>query len=125
MRLLLDTHIFLWTLRDDPCLSDKARGLIEEASEGFVSAASVWEAGIKAQLGKLQVDPKTLERRIGESGFWELPITFQHAVVASGLPRHHGDPFDRMLIAQALSEPLRLLTHDKQLQQYTDLVIMA
>jgi PIN domain nuclease of toxin-antitoxin system len=99
--------------------------LIEGASEVFVSAASVWEAGIKAQLGKLQVDPKTLERQIGASGFWELPITVQHALVASALPRHHGDPFDRMLIAQALSEPLRLLTNDKQLPQYTDLVLMA
>lgn len=125
MKLLLDTHIFLWWTLDDPQLSGKAKSLVYEAEQVFVSAASIWEIALKARTGKLDVDPHELQRAIGASGFLELPITPAHAVETYGLPSHHKDPFDRLLVAQALSEPLRLLTVDHQMRAYSDLVILA
>ena len=125
MRLLLDTHIFLWVLADSPSLKPAARELIEDADACYVSAASIWEIAIKARLGKIQADPRQLSAAIEASGFLELPISARHGAGVAELELHHADPFDRLLIAQALAEPLRLLTADAQLSLYSDLVLMA
>lgn len=125
MRLLLDTQIFIWIIKDSPRLSKAARTLISDASEIHVSAASIWEIAIKAGLGKIQADPKRVAEAIEQSGFSELPITAQHAAGVQQLPDHHRDPFDRLLVAQALAEPLRLVSSDSQLAKYTDLVILV
>jgi PIN domain nuclease of toxin-antitoxin system len=122
MRLLLDTHIYLWCTNNDRKLSKKARVLIQDADEIYVSSASIWEAAIKNKLGKLKVDIDDLVSAIVASGFLELPITAKHAAAVNKLPSHHRDPFDRILIAQAMSEPLKLLTADEMLRSYSDLV---
>ena len=122
MRLLLDTHIFLWCVNDDRRLTKAARALLSGAAEIYVSSASIWEAAIKAKLGKLDVDVDALVSSITDSGFMDLPVTAKHAAAAGKLPDVHADPFDRLLIAQALSEPLRFLTADKVLCRYSDLV---
>ena len=121
MRLLLDTHIFLWCTNGQK-LSKVARTMIESATEIYVSSASIWEAAIKMKLGKLDVNLNDLVNAISQSGFLELPITAQHAANVAELPNYHRDPFDRILIAQAICEPLRFLTADKLLKQYSDLV---
>ncbi|PXX23119.1 MULTISPECIES: type II toxin-antitoxin system VapC family toxin [Burkholderia] len=123
MRLLLDTHVYLWSVLDDPKLSQRARKLIMEADEVFVSAATIWEASIKAGLGKLDVDVNELVAEIAAAGFVELPVRVAHAAMVRDLPDLHRDPFDRLLIAQAMTEPLRLVTADGNLAKYTDLVI--
>lgn len=125
MRLLLDTHIVLWALADAPQLKPATRRLIEAADEVHVSAASIWEVAIKARLGKIVADPAELAAAITESGFLELPVSAAHAAGVAGLPLHHHDPFDRLLLAQALAEPLRLLTADAVLAAYSDLVLLA
>ena len=115
--LLLDTHVFLWWRASDPRLGREAKTTIATAGAVFVSAASAWEAAIKEALGRLRL-PDRFERGVEESGFERLPITFPHAVRAGGLPPHHRDPFDRMLIAQAQEEGLALVTHDRKLEPY-------
>ena len=125
MRLLLDTHIFLWSVQDSPRLTKRIRKIMEEAEAVYVSAASIWEITIKAKLGKLKVFPPTLAGTIYESGFQELPITAQHAAQLWLLPDLHKDPFDRLLIAQAKAEPLHLLTVDTKLPPYSELVILV
>jgi PIN domain nuclease of toxin-antitoxin system len=122
MRILLDTHVYLWWLLDDQRLSEHTRSLIASASDAFVSSASIWEATIKVGLGKLDVDLDALVSEIDNSGFRELPVTARHAVGVRTLPDLHRDPFDRILIAQAISEPLRLLTADSVLAGYSELV---
>lgn len=124
MRLLLDTHIYLWVVVADPRLSAKAREKIENAEQVFVSAASIWEIGIKAQLGKVDAEPDQLVAAIGQSGFSELPVRAVHGAAAARLPLHHRDPFDRLLVAQALTEPLLLLTADTVLTNYGDVVVL-
>lgn len=106
-------------------LSKQAQREIEQADTVFVSAASVWEIGIKAALGKLEVDVDELTQILTDAGFEQLPVSWKHACVIHTLPHHHHDPFDRMLVAQAISEPLRLVTHDAQLANYSDLVIVV
>lgn len=123
MRLLLDTHVYLWSVSDDRKLTKAARELIQAADEVYVSSASIWEASIKAGLGKLEVDVDLLVGEIEASGFLELPVRAVHAALVRNLPDIHRDPFDRLLVAQAMSEPLRLLTSDGHLSKYTDLVI--
>lgn len=125
MRLLLDTHIYLWVVMDSPRLAAAARSAIESAEQTFVSAASIWEIGIKARLGKIEADPDQLVAAIENSGFVELPVRAVHAAAAARLPLHHNDPFDRLLVAQAVSEPLRLLTADAALVRYSDLVVVV
>lgn len=115
--LLLDTHVFLWWRGNDPRLSEAVRAAIANAPLVCVSAASAWEATIKATLGKLQV-PSSLEEGVRASGFEPLPILFRHAELAGALPAHHRDPFDRMLIAQAIEESLTLVTADRRLAPY-------
>lgn len=122
MHLLLDTHVFIWWLSDDVHLTQKARTRIDTADKIYVSSASIWEAAIKVQLGKLDVDIDLLMNSIASEGFFELPISIKHAASILQLARHHRDPFDRILITQAISEPLRFLTADKTLQIYSDLV---
>lgn len=123
MDLLLDTHIYLWHVTDDDLLSKKAKSLILAAESIHISAASLWEIAIKVKLGKLNADVDKLIAKMEPSGLRELYVTFRHAAQVAKLPLLHSDPFDRMLIAQAMSEPLYLLTADSQLPQYTDLVI--
>jgi len=122
MRILLDTHLYLWWLQDHPHLSAEARARILDATEVYVSSASIWEAAIKAGLGKLNADVEELVREIERCGFCELQISARHAAAVRSLPSIHNDPFDRLLIAQAISEPLRLLTHDSKLKDYSPLV---
>ncbi len=125
MRVLLDTHILLWTLGDDPKLSDKAKKLIENAAEVYVSAATFWEMAIKVGLGKLDVDLDEIREYCLESGFVELPITSDHTIAVKDLGHHHKDPFDRFIVAAAMSEPMKLLTADPQVAQYTPLAILV
>lgn len=125
MRLLLDTRIFLWAVAGSPRLKPAARRLIESAEQVYVSAASIWEVAIKAQLGKIEADPKALTDAIAASGFLELGVRATHAAGVARLAPHHTDPFDRLLVAQALAEPLRLLTADAALVQYGDIVLLA
>jgi len=102
---------------------EQARQIMLDATEIFVSAASIWEIAIKARLGRLKGDPKEFVKAIEQSGFRELVISARYAATVYQLPLHHRDPFDRILIAQAISEPLRLLTADRTFSQYSDLVI--
>jgi PIN domain nuclease of toxin-antitoxin system len=117
LRLLLDTNVFLWWQADDRRLSEGARAAIASAEVVFVSAATAWEAAIKAALGRLAY-PDTIEAGVEASGFEKLGITLAHAEQAGALPRHHSDPFDRMLVAQALAEGLTLVTNDRILRRY-------
>lgn len=123
MRLLLDTHIYLWVLSDHPKLSAYARKLILDADEVYISSASIWEASIKIGLGKLDANIDRLVAEIEPCGFKELPVRAVHAAMVRHLPDIHRDPFDRILIAQAISEPLKLLTVDEHFAAYTELVI--
>lgn len=116
--LLLDTHALLWWLADDPALSPTARTTIAAGqTQVFVSAASAWEMSIKRAQGKLD-SPEDLEAELVRHRFQPLPITIAHAVVAGRLPRHHSDPFDRMLIAQAQLHQLTVVTHDPRFPLY-------
>lgn len=117
MRLLLDSHVFLWWQANDTRLTREIKNVVRLAKEVYVSAVTAWELGLKVSLGKLRL-PASVEDGVTESGFWELPFTFAHARVAVALPHHHRDPFDRMLIAQALVEHLTLVTHDLEIQRY-------
>lgn len=125
MRLLLDTSIVLWVAADSPRLSQAGRHEIESAEEVFVSSISLWEMAIKAGLGRLEVDFSRLMSQMAAVGIRELPVTWRHALAVRALAEHHRDPFDRMLIAQAISEPLRLITSDARLCTYSDLVMLV
>lgn len=117
-RLLLDTQAVLLALADDPNLSPPARSAIADpANDVFVSAVSVWEIAIKRALGKLRA-PVGIAALVEESGFQELVVTSFHAEQAGDLPMHHRDPFDRMLVAQAQSEGLSIVTSDRRIPLY-------
>lgn len=117
-RLLLDTHILLWWLSDAPALGATARELIADARNPVhVSAASIWEIGIKRRKGLLKA-PEDLDVIVEEEQFIKLPITLFHAQQAAALPEYHRDPFDRMLIAQAQAEGLELVTADATIPSY-------
>ena len=110
--------MLLWSLDDTPVLSRRLRSQLEDPeNDVFVSAASGWEIAVKRALGKLRA-PDDLEGSVREQGFALLPITFHHAEQAGALPPHHGDPFDRMLIAQAQIEGLVLVTRDARVRLY-------
>ena len=117
MRLLLDTHVFLWWREANHRIGEGECRAIAQADAVHVSAASAWEVAIKVALGKLEI-PGPLERAVEESQFEQLPITFAHASAVTGLAPHHGDPFDRMLVAQALVEHLTIVTHDRRFEPY-------
>ena len=117
-RLLLDTHVLLWALEDSQALSvDARRSIADTRNEVFVSAVSIWEMAIKRSLGKLRA-PDNLADTVEEAGFAALPITLAHAEQAGMLPPHHRDPFDRMLVAQALAEGLVIVTGDALIPKY-------
>ncbi len=119
MRLLLDTHALLWAVSRPAALPAKVRSLLEDGgTEVFVSAASTWEIAIKKQLGKLDVEARALLAELHALGFGELRISFEHTLRAGALPPRHRDPFDRVLVAQALEEGLTLVTRDPAFRLY-------
>jgi PIN domain nuclease of toxin-antitoxin system len=118
MRLLLDTHVFLWAVTANRRLKSSTREFLSGADAVYVSAASIWEIAIKARLGKIQADAAALADAIDGSGFQELPVSARHAAAVAKLPLHHTDPFDRLLLAQAFLEPLRFVTADGVLAVY-------
>lgn len=125
MRLLVDTHVLLWAAAEPERLPPSFRDRLESPeSEVLFSAASIWELAIKMQIGRLSlaVTPVQIARTAVERGFDELPVRAVHAAGVRRLPPHHRDPFDRLLIAQALHEPARFLTVDRTLATYSDLV---
>ena len=127
MRLLLDTHMLLWALGRPSRLPVAARTLIvDPANEVLFSAASIWEIAVKVQIGRanFSATPTDIARAAIESEFTELPVRWEHCALAASLPPHHRDPFDRVLVAQALTEPARLLTVDAVLRPYSDLVTL-
>lgn len=122
MQILLDTHVYLWWLANSPRLGQEASEIIATADSVYISSASIWEAAIKTTTGKLEADIDELCEQIHGSGFVELPVTLRHAAASARLPLLHKDPFDRMLVAQAQTEPLHLLTADHKLAAYGSLV---
>ncbi len=127
MEYLLDTHSFLWFINGDEQLSFKAQQAITEPSATkYISIASFWEIAIKLSLGKLQLDFtfRDLERQVDINGFELLPITFKHAYQVSLLDYHHRDPFDRMIIAQALTEDLTVISRDGHFDKYSKLQLL-
>ncbi len=126
MNILLDTHIALWAIADSPALPDKARELISNPRNTiWVSAVSIWEIVIKHGLGRGDM-PVSGDMALGyfrQAGYRVLAIEAEHAAAVETLPSHHQDPFDRLLVAQALTEPMRLLTHDAVVAKYSDTVI--
>jgi PIN domain nuclease of toxin-antitoxin system len=125
MRLLLDTHVFLWAVTGSRLLNADVRRMIEAAEEVYVSAASIWEVAIKARLGKIEADPFELAAAIEASGFLELPVKAVHAAGVARLELHHNDPFDRLLIAQAQLENLTIVTSDMVFDAYDVKVLDA
>lgn len=125
MNLLLDTHVLLWWLSDDPQLRPEIREAVRDPGNVvLVSAASAWEVSVKQALGKLDA-PDDLEDAIETAYLQPLPITLGHALRAGALPKHHDDPFDRMLVAQAQLERLLLTTADRRLAAYDVAVLPA
>lgn len=126
MNLLLDTHVALWAITDSPKLPQKARELIQSPKTTvWVSSASVWEIAIKHALGRgdMPVSGQDAVRYFRQSGYRILPVEAEHAVAVEDLAAHHDDPFDRILVAQALIEPMRLMTHDALVALYSDTII--
>lgn len=118
MKLLLDTHVFLWWRLDDDRLTPNARTIVlNERNEVVVSAATAWEIVIKRGLGRLEFEGR-VDDAVREEGFGLLPVSFAHVEHVSDLPVHHRDPFDRLLIAQARVEGLTLVTHDAAFLAY-------
>lgn len=126
MKLLVDTHILLWMSGMSWRLPQKARGLLENIeNEVFFSTISIWEIAIKSSLPRFpdfSVDAEKLRRTLIDQGYLELPLMGEHAVAVGGLPHIHGDPFDRILIAQSLVEGLSLITVDKTVARYGGLI---
>lgn len=131
MKLLLDTHILLWALGDAPELSRQARDLLEDdTNESIVSAVSIWEIAIKSAVSRkgrsaISWSAGEVLEKCTATAIHLLPVLPSHAVRVEKLPLLHGDPFDRLLVAQALSEPLRLVTSDRELAAYSDTVILV
>ena len=123
MNVLLDTHVLIWW-DEGRRIAAAARQAIEEADSVYVSAVSAWEVAIKTGLRRLR-PTRTVEEAASESGFLELPVTFRHAERVTGLPPHHRDPFDRMLVAQAAVEELALVTRDPVFARYGVALIQA
>ncbi len=119
MNLLLDTHVFLWWVVEPSRLSDEARaGIADTGALVHVSAVSAWEISLKRALGRIDLRDEEFAYGMRESGFTELPVTAEHGLAAGALPPHHRDPFDRMLVAQAMSEGLTLVTSDTEMIAY-------
>lgn len=125
MRAVLDTHVLVWALIEPRRLAETTRALLRDRNnQVVVSAASVWEVEIKRAVGRLDMPPG-LVSHITEAGFETMDITARHAVEAAGLPLHHSDPFDRMLVAQARLEGLTLVTSDQAIAAYDVAVLPA
>jgi PIN domain nuclease of toxin-antitoxin system len=124
VRLLLDTNALLWALTNGPRIEPVRELLLADENEVFVSAVSWWEIAIKMRIGKLHASLPELRAAAQESGFLELPLLGSHAEMLATLPRHHNDPFDHMLVAQAMAEPMRLISGDEVLTRYTPLVML-
>jgi PIN domain nuclease of toxin-antitoxin system len=125
VRLLVDTHVLLWAVATPERLPPSSRDRLESpVNDVLFSAASIWELTIKIQVGrlKLTVEPEVIAEAATRMGFEELPVTAAHAAGVGRLPLHHRDPFDRLLVAQAIHEPARFLTADQVLAQYSDLI---
>lgn len=122
MRALIDTHVFLWWNAGDERLSDRARAFVSDAgNEIVVSAASAWEIALKAARGRLELPlpaEQYVPERMSQDGFVALDIQLGHVLSAAGLPPHHADPFDRVLVAQALAEGIPIVTADERIKQY-------
>jgi PIN domain nuclease of toxin-antitoxin system len=116
-RLLLDTEALIWWDANDVCLGGNARAAIQNAQEVYVSAVSAWEIAIKAALGKLRTRRRAAQA-VADAGFFELPVTFEHAEAVSHLPTHHTDPFDRLILASAQVEGFTIVSSDRQLALY-------
>jgi PIN domain nuclease of toxin-antitoxin system len=125
MRLLLDTQIVYWSFYEPHNVPKAAQQLMADADEVLVSAVSIWEIAIKVRIGKMNANPGRIVQFMEAAGFRELPVYSRHTVLVADLPLYHGDPFDRLLIAQAIGEPLNLLTANAQLQQYSELVMLV
>jgi PIN domain nuclease of toxin-antitoxin system len=122
VRLLLDTNVVLWVLSDNKRIATIKNLLLDDDNEVFVSTASWWEIAIKVGIGKLDANLAELRQASIESGFNELPVLGVHTEMLTKLPLLHRDPFDRLIVAQAMAEPMQLLTGDKLLEQYSELV---
>jgi PIN domain nuclease of toxin-antitoxin system len=125
MRILIDTQIVYWAHYEPEKLPPTARRYMDDAAAVYVSAASLWEIAIKGKLRKLKANPVELLAKMEIAGMRELLVFARHTLLVAELPLLHTDPFDRILIAQAISEPLRLLTSDSRIKQYSDLVIQV
>jgi len=131
VRLLLDTHITLWMIVGDRRLPSRARMLVEdETNDLVVSVASLWEISIKFGLGRkgpnaMPVSGPDALAYVREAGYELLDVKPEHAIAVQNLPPLHADPFDRLIVAQALVEPLRLITHDKTVASYADAIILV
>jgi len=124
VRCLLDTHVLLWWLAGDPLSAEATRAIADPASELFVSAASLWEMSIKAGLGRLEM-PEDLADVLADQSIDVLDVTGRHSFAVRHLPAHHRDPFDRMLVAQALTEDLTLISRDESVRRYDARVLPA
>jgi PIN domain nuclease of toxin-antitoxin system len=123
VNLLLDTQVAIWLATGNPKLSRAALDVIQRAHALYLSAASVWEMALKSR--KLRIDAARLAERFAEAGILALPITWDHAIRSCDIAAAHPDPFDRLLLAQAMYEPMHLLTSDANLARYSDNVIEA
>jgi PIN domain nuclease of toxin-antitoxin system len=122
MKLLLDTHLLLWAAADSDRLSSEAEALIADPGNDLLfSAASLWEIIIKRTVGRadFRVDPRLLRRSLLDNGYLELPIESEHVMAVESLPAIHSDPFDRILVAQAIIERVTLITSDRTVAQYS------
>jgi len=124
VRLLLDTHIVLWTLAGSPRIASVQNLILSDETEVFVSVVSWWELATKIAIDKLDADLSVLRQTAKDSGFFELAVRGEHTEVLVNLPLLHRDPFDRMLVAKTMAEPMKLITADAILGKYTDLVMM-
>lgn len=122
--ILVDTHVVLWALADDPRLTPAMRRSLQSADLRFLSAVSIWEIEIKRALGKLWLQDDIVDIA-GRAGFTPLAITWEHAAEAGRLPGHHADPFDRLLIAQSRIEALPIMTVDRQFSAYDVVLVRA
>lgn len=125
MRLLLDTHILLWAMAGDHRLGKAEALILDPVNSIVVSTASYLELAIKISQGKIDVSIPQIRAAVVESGFEELPVNGVHAEILVSLPWRHKDPFDRILVAQALAEPMRLVTADAVVADYSDTVILV
>lgn len=123
MRFLLDTNIVVWVLGNEPRIEPVREILMNEENDIFISAVSWWEIAIKIRIGKLNVDLERMRLHAQADGYRELPLEGRHTETLANLPRYHKDPFDHILLAQAITEPMRFITGDGVLAQYTPLVM--